>query len=186
MPITVHIKEGRGWNPKTNEFVSYKDTTLTLEHSLISLSKWESMYQRPFLSKRKEDTLTSKEIKDYIKCMSMKPIQDENVLLGLTNNDLKVIFDYINDPHTATTIREDPRAPKRPSRETVTAELIYYWMIAYNIPFSCEKWHLNNLLTLIHVCAIKNQPPKKMSKNEIMRQNRALNNQRKAKYHTRG
>lgn len=186
MPITIRIEDGRGWDPKKNEFVAYKGTTLTLEHSLISLSKWESKYQRAFLSKRKEDHLTAAETRDYIKFMSMKPISDENVLLGLTRDDLKVIFDYINDPHTATTIREDPRAPKRPSRETVTAELIYYWMIAYGIPFSCEKWHLNNLLTLIHVCAIKNQPPKKMSRNEIMKQNRALNSQRKAKYHTRG
>lgn len=186
MPITIYIEEGRGWDPKKNEFVPYKAATLTLEHSLISLSKWESKYKRPFLSKKPEDRLTTAETKDYIKFMSIKPIQDENVLLGLTRNDFEVIFDYINDSHTATTIREDPRAPKRRNRESVTSELIYYWMVAYNIPFCCEKWHLNNLLTLINVCAVKNQPPKKMSRNEVMRQNRELNSQRKAKYHTRG
>ena len=158
-----------------------KAQTLQLEHSLISISKWESKWNKAFLSKNEK---TYEETVDYIKCMTITQNVDPSVYLRLTNENIEQINQYIDAPMTATYFMEDD--DKKPSRETITAELIYYWMIALNIPFECQKWHLNRLLTLVKVCNIKNAPPKKRSKGDIMRRNAKLNAARRAKHHTRG
>lgn len=162
-----------------NEFVTTKQTKLTLEHSLISLSKWESKWEKPFLSSDK----SSSETIDYIRCMTLTQNVDPLVYKSLSAENIQDVIKYIDAPMTATKIKAEKRAR---NNETVTAELIYYWMIALNIPFECQKWHLNKLLTLIEVCSIKSQPQKKMSKNEILRNNRELNAARRAKYKTKG
>lgn len=162
-----------------SEFVTTKSTKLTLEHSLISLSKWESKWEKPFLSSEK----TVQETIDYIRCMTLTQNVDPMIYKALNTQNIQEVFDYINAPMTATKIKPTKRAS---NGEIVTAELIYYWMITLNIPFECQKWHLNKLLTLIEVCSIKNQPSKKMSKNEILRSNRDLNAARRAKYKTKG
>ena len=162
-----------------NEFVSTKPTKIVLEHSLISLSKWESKWEKPFLSSDK----TTPETIDYIRCMTLTQNVDPLVYNSLSKENLEAVGDYIQAPMTATKLKARKQAR---SNETVTAELIYYWMIALNIPFECQKWHLNKLLTLIEVCSIKNQPQKKMSRSEILRHNRELNAARRAKYKTKG
>lgn len=162
-----------------NVFVTTKQTKLTLEHSLISLSKWESKWEKPFLSSDK----SSSETIDYIRCMTLTQNVDPLVYKSLSAENIQEVIKYIDAPMTATKIKAEKRAR---NNETVTAELIYYWMIALNIPFECQKWHLNKLLTLIEVCSIKSQPQKKMSKNEILRSNRELNAARRAKYKTKG
>lgn len=177
--IEIFIPEAEHFDDETNEFFTVKKQTLKLEHSLVSISKWESKWHKSFLN---SDSKSYEEILDYIRCMSINPV-DQNVLLSLTDQNLKDIQDYIQNPMTATVIKD---TYNRKSNEIITSELIYYWMVALEIPFECEKWHINRLLTLIKVCNIKNQPSKKMSKRDIYSQNRMLNEARRAKYHTRG
>lgn len=169
------------WDERKQEFVTTKEQTLQLEHSLVSLSKWESKWCKAFLTKQEK---TFEETLDYIKCMTITQNVDPEVYNRLTNENIEEINKYIEAPMTATYFSDDKTA--KSSREQITAELIYYWMIALNIPFECQKWHLNRLLTLIKVCNIKNQPPKKRSRKEIMSRNAALNAARRKQLNTRG
>ena len=180
LTITV-VLNPEGWDEKKNEFVPPTTTTLQLEHSLLSLSKWESKWCKPFFSK---DEKTFEQTLDYIKCMTLnKNIQPE-VYGKLTTKNIEEINQYIEAPMTATWFPKDNSGKN--NREQITNELIYYWMIALNIPFECQKWHINRLLTLIRVCNLKNQPQKKMSAREIASRNKALNEQRKRQMNTRG
>ena len=179
--LQITIPQTELWDESKQEFVSLKEQTLQLEHSLVSLSKWESKWNKSFLSSREK---TYEETIDYIKCMTLTPNVKPEVYRGLTKSNVEQINKYIEAPMTATSFVEDKRGTG--SRETITSELIYYWMIALNIPFECQKWHLNRLLTLIRVCEIKSQPPKKMSKREIMNRNSYLNSARKKQLNTRG
>lgn len=169
------------WDERKQEFVITKEQTLQLEHSLVSISKWESKWCKPFLSKQEK---TFEETLDYIKCMTITQNVDPEVYNYLTNKNIEEINKYIDAPMTAIYFSDEKNS--KTSREQVTAELIYYWMIAFNIPFECQKWHLNRLLTLIKVCNIKNQPPKKRSRKEIMSRNAALNAARRKQLNTRG
>ena len=170
-----------GWDEQKQEFVEPKVQVLNLEHSLVSLSKWESKWCKPFLSKKDK---THEETIDYIKFMTITQNVDPEVYNHLTDKNISEITDYITAPMTATTFTEDKNGKK--NNEIITSELIYYWMISYGIPVEFQKWHLNRLLTLIRVCGVKNQPPKKMSKHEIMNRNAALNAQRRAKLKSKG
>lgn len=177
--LIIEIPESEFFFEETNEFKLTKGYSLQLEHSLISLAKWESRWKKPFLNSEK----TQEESIDYIKCMTINPNIPDHVYNLISTKDMQKITDYMTDPMTATTFRD---SSKKANREIITAELIYYWMIAQQIPFECRKWHLNSLITLIQVCAIKNTPPQKMSKQAIIDQNRSLNNARKAKLNTKG
>ena len=172
------------WDQNKKEFVTQKGATLTLEHSLVSLQKWESKWHVPYITSEK----TTEMVLDYIKCMVVFPHEfDENVLNYIPKEELKKVFDYINDPMTATTFSDTSKqSGKSHKKEIITAELVYYWMIALNIPMEYRKWHFNQLLTLIHVCEIKNAPQEKMSRNDILARNKALNAQRKARLHSHG
>ena len=170
-----------GWDEKKEEFVEAKTQVLQLEHSLISLSKWESKWCKPFLS---NDNKTTEEILDYIKYMTLTPNVDPEVYERLTSDNFADIDKYINAPMTATTFSEDKNGKR--NREVITAELIYYWMIALNIPFECQKWHLNRLLTLVRVCNIKNQPPKKRSRRDTASSYAAMNAARRKQLNSKG
>ena len=169
------------WDESKQEFVNTKAQTLQLEHSLVSLSKWESKWCKPFLTK---DEKTTEETIDYIKCMTLTQNVDPDVYNYLTSDNIAQVNDYIGSPMTATRFYEDKT--NKSNREQVTNELIYYWMIALNIPFDCQKWHLNRLLTLIRICNIKNQPPKKMSRREITSHYAAINAARRKQLNTKG
>lgn len=177
--ITIPAQEY--YDERTETFVNTKEITLTLEHSLVSVSKWESKWCKPFLSK---DAKTPEETLDYIKCMTLTQNVPPETYNYLSNENISEIKRYIEDPHTATFINEGPGGPK--SHEVITSELIYYWMTALNIPWESQKWHLNRLLMLIRVCNVKNQPKKKMSQRELMSRNAALNAARKQKLHSKG
>lgn len=180
LQIDVPIVEEK-WDSKNEVFIEPVYKTLQLEHSLISLSKWESKWCKPFFSKKPK---TDEETIDYIKCMTITQDVDPKVYDLLTQDNVSEIDKYINAPMTATYFSKDKT--KGTSREQVTSELIYYWMIALNIPFECQKWHLNRLLTLIEVCNRKNAPPKKMSKRELMSRNAALNAARRKQLNSKG
>lgn len=179
--LQIVIPGGEQWDEQTQEFKYAEGYTLSLEHSLVSLSKWESKWNKPFLSK---DAKTAEETIDYIRCMTLTENVNPEIYYNLTNENITQVNDYIGESMTATTFTEEKSG--KGGREIVTAELIYYWMIALQIPFECQYWHLNRLLTLVRVCNIKNAPPKKMSKRELMNRNAALNAQRKAKLNSKG
>lgn len=181
MPLTITIPGKELYDPVANRFITTQDQTLTIEHSLVSIARWESKWHKPYLSR---DAKTEEELVDYIRCMTITQNVDPKVYYALDRPTLKKIIDYMQDPSTATTIK---RLDKRPSRKIITNEVIYYWMTALNIPFDpCEKWHFNHLMTLIEVCNIEQQPPKKKSKAEAAKERMALNQARRAKLGTRG
>lgn len=178
--LDIIVPASERFDERKMEFVYCKEQKLTLEHSLIAVSKWESKFEKPFLSSEKN----SYEILEYIRCMTLTQNVKPEVYLNLTEENIKDIEAYISAPMTATTFKKIERKSGR--NEIITAELIYYWMIAFNIPVEFQKWHLNRLLTLIEVCARKNELPKKMSKRDISAQHRAINAANRAKFHTKG
>ena len=180
--LVITIPAVEMFDERTEEFfISAKEQTLQLEHSLVSLSKWESKWCKPFLSNNEK---TVEETIDYIRCMTITQNVDPKVYDRLTYSNIEQINDYIEAPMTATTFHEGSQ--KGRSKEIITSELIYYWMITLNIPMECQKWHLNRLLTLIRVCNVKNAPPKKMSRREIMSRNAALNASRRKQLNSKG
>lgn len=180
--IEITIKACELFDETKQEFVTIPEQTLKLEHSLVSLAKWESKWCKPFLSNKNDKNY--EETIDYIKCMTLTQNVNPIVYNLIDKKTIEQIRDYISAPMTATTFSNDGKS--RPSREIVTAELIYYWMVALQIPFECQKWHLNRLLTLIKVCGIKNEPPKKMSTRDVMSRNAALNAARRKQLNTKG
>lgn len=191
MPKSIHVAGKELFNEETKKFIPVKDTTLVLEHSLISVSKWEAKWKKPFLVENALDT--NEKIIDYFKCMTISPANvDPMVYLCLSAENVQEIMDYINDPMTATWFGEDKnknnkqfKGAKKPKKEIITSEVIYWQMIALQIPIEFQKWHLNRLTTLIRVCNAKNNP-EKMSKKDILAQNAAINKARKAKLHSKG
>jgi hypothetical protein len=179
--LVIQLPEQEFFNESDQTFFTSPGLTLQLEHSLLSLSKWESLHEKPFLTNSEK---TDEEVRSYISCMVMAPedVPPEFVKL-LTSDHYNAITNYIDRKMTATWFSEKP---KKSDSEIVTAEVIYYWMTSFAIPFSCETWHLNRLLTLIKVCTAKTQPPKKMRQSDILARNRELNARRKAALHTRG
>lgn len=179
--LQLIIGQNEYYDEERNLFITPKPVTVRLEHSLKSLAKWESKWKKAFLSKK---PMTQEENIDYIRCMEVTGQIDPKTFDYLTSDQLKEVNEYINDKMTATTINR--RGPKKPSNETITAEVIYFWMIQHGIPPEYEKWHLNRLLTLIEVCSIKGGPQKKMGMKEQMAEQRAINAARRAKHHTKG
>lgn len=184
LPLT--ISGASVWDEDKEEFtIATKDYTLQLEHSLLSIFKWEAIYHKPFLSTEKDINM----IRTYAKCMTINNVPDD-VYERLTPKDLNKITDYISDSQTATWFSDNKPAHTNGRMngmggEVITAEIVYYWMTQMNIPVEFQKWHLNRLLTLIRVISIKNDP-KGTNKKMTAAERRALNKARQAKYHTRG
>lgn len=179
--LRIIIEEDELYNEKTETFETLESVILDLEHSLLSLSKWESIYQKPFLSSAKK---SSEEIFGYLQAMIVTPDVDPNVLFRCSPENILKIQNYIDSPESATTFGQMPE--RRGVGEVITSELIYYWMVAFNIPFECERWHLNRLFSLIRICNIKNSNNKKMPRNEIAMRNRELNEKRRRELGTTG
>lgn len=171
--LRIHVPGGEFWDPEHETFLYAKDTELCLEHSLVSISKWESKWHKAFLGKAKQ---TEEEGLDYIACMTTTKNVDPAVYSRLTSENIKAINDYIREPMTCVRFN-DPAANEAPQskKDTVTSELIYYWMFTLNIPIECEKWHLNRLLALIRVCELKTAPKKKGNQKNLRVQYAAIN-----------
>lgn len=171
------------YNEETETFINSESILLELEHSLVSLSKWESIYEKPFLGsgqKSREETM------GYVMAMILTPNVPEDILSRFKNEHVQKVNAYIESKQSATTFGTMPEQKHKSSGETITAELIYYWMVAFNIPFDCENWHLNRLLSLVRICNLKNSKPQRMSRADLAARNRALNEQRKAEWGTKG
>ena len=180
--LTIKVPKTEFFDEKSQQFITIKETKLELEHSLVSLSKWEAKWKKPFLS---TDNKSQEESLDYIRCMTVNGGVDPLAYLAITPQQMQQIQRYIAEPMTATTIN-DRRKGGSKSRDIVTSELIYYWMVAYQIPFECQKWHLGRLMTLIRVCDVKNAPSQNIPKSALMQRNKSLNAARRAKLGTRG
>lgn len=179
--LLITLPATESWDERKQEFVNLKAETLKLEHSLVSLSKWECRWRKPFFSKTEK---SYEETLDYIRCMTINPNVSYETYFRLTAKNIDQIYEYMGAPMTATTFSKENSS--RNNREIVTAELIYYWMIALNIPLECQKWHLNKLFTLIRVCEVKTAPPKKRSSKKLMSHYAALNAERRKKLNTKG
>lgn len=192
LTITIPPKESEAietFNNATSEFglipaFKFKGATICLEHSLVSVSKWEDKYHKPFLGTEHK---TPDEVRYYVKCMTITQNVNPIAYECLTEENLMEIRDYIKDKHTATTFNNIPGSSSPGySKQIITSEIIYYWMIEFGVPFECQKWNLNRLLTLIRVCSVKESGGKKMSRRDILSQNSILNAARKKRLHTRG
>lgn len=182
--LKIVVPEKEYFNEKDSTFFTVKGAVLRLEHSLVSLRKWESKYHKPFLDSVDR---TYEEFLDYIRFMDLDEEEHEkNIYRYLSMDDINKILEYIEDPMTASWITEDPSNVSKSRREKITAELIYYWMFTLNISPECENWHLSQLMMLIRVCSIKNAPEKKMNKRQSAEWVRTQNEIRRQKYHTRG
>lgn len=181
--LRITIPETEYFDHEKEEFIKVEEVVLELEHSLVSLSKWESKWKKPFLE---DSERTDAQTIDYVRMMSVSGEISDETLYRLTQAHIDQVGEYLNDSMTATWFNEPKKTSGR--KEVITAEIIYYWMISLTIPFECQYWHLNRLLTLIKVCNHKNDPgkSKKMSKSELASRNRALNEQRRAQMKTSG
>ena len=177
--LQIEVVTAEGFDDTTSEFVAAETVVLRLEHSLLSLSKWESKWEIPFLDTSDK---TNDQVLDYIRMMCLDEFP-EGIFQKFTNKHFETINTYINAKMTATTVRD---TPSRGAREIITAELIYYWMIALGIPFACQEWHLNKLLMLVKVCNLKNAPKEKMNRGEMLRRNKELNDQRRRESGSKG
>ena len=179
--LQITVPEREYYDSSRQEFITVPEQVLNLEHSLLSLKKWESKWKVPFLGSSEK---TFEQSIDYVRCMTLNKNVDPKVYYGITPELYKQINDYIEDPMTATTFsKEEGRGF---NKTIITAEIIYFWIVSFRIPFEVQKWHLNSLLALVHVCEIKNSPKKKMKKKDIYSQNRALNEARRKSTGSRG
>lgn len=179
--LTIVVSGNEHFNEETQEFVTVGDFVIELEHSLASLSKWESIYEKPFLGK---DEKTSEEVFGYIRAMIITPNISPELFSRLSSENLSAVNTYINSKASATWFRDDSTAPS--NRNVITAEVIYHWMISFRIPLECEHWHLNRLFTLLKIASAKNDKPKKMNDGQIAARNREVNEKRRAELGTSG
>lgn len=179
--LVLSIGDEEFFDESTSKFVKKPGIIVEFEHSLVSLSKWESKHEKPFLS---GDEKTDDEILDYIRCMIISPGDSAEILSRMNQKDVDAVTTYIDSKQTATTFGN---LPERKGRgETITNELIYYWLVAFEIEWEAQYWHLNRLFSLIKICNIKNSKPKPMSKSEIAARQRELNAQRRRETGSRG
>lgn len=161
--LPIHVEARELWDEENQQFINTEPFDLLLEHSLFSISKWEAKYHKPYITSDK----TAEEALDYLSMMVIGKQPDPIVFRLLTEDQIKKINKYINDPMTATVFSEEEEKEangQQKRNKFVTSEEIYYWMTAQNIPFECQYWHLNRLITLVKICAIENKPKDKKKK----------------------
>ena len=181
MPIKIKIPYQEYYDESLNEFISIKETELTLEHSLVSISKWESKWHIPYLDEKEK---TAEQYMDYVRCMTITQNVNSEIYKYIPDSEIMRIRDYINDPMTATTFKKEEG--KGTTKKAMTSEVLYFYMLSYNIPAEFDKWHLNRLMTLIKVCNEENKPKKKMSRKQAISRYAELNAARRASLNSKG
>lgn len=179
--LQIIVPMARYYDEIHNEFITIEEQVLTLEHSLFSLSQWESKWKKPFLG---DENKTAEECIDYVRCMCLTPDVHPFVYFNITPALFEKVDEYIKSPMTATWFKNDKSGSK--NHDVITAEIIYYWMVSLNIPFECQMWHLNRLIALVRVCNEKNGPQKKLSRKDVYNRNRSLNAARRQKLNSKG
>lgn len=175
--LELHISETELWDPVSEKFLLVKEQSLPLEHSLLSISKWEEKWHKP-MPLINNERLSGDEFLDYVRCMTISRNPDPLVYRCITAREVEAIMAYINDPHTATWFGNEKSGgnDKRP----LTTELIYHLMFAFGVSKECEKWHLNRLMTQLRVEYEESKPSKKKTPAEIAERHRMLNAKRRA------
>ena len=181
MPLTVTI-EGKQFVDNDNNIISEPSDVLVLEHSLISISKWEAIWKKPYLESFKESS--NEELYSYIQCMVIKGNADMSVLRRIKRSQYEKILDYINDSMTATTVKK--KENDMSVSNFTTSELIYAWMVQLQIPWEAQKWHLNRLMMLISVLDRMNQPAKKRSEKQLISDYAKINAMNRARFKSKG
>lgn len=184
--LEITVPAAEFYDSANERFVSSKETKLILEHSLLSISKWEALTNKSLLKEFESKSIDQNEFREYIRCMTINKQSSSLIYNCLTADNYRQIIEYMNLPMTATTISNHKRGPRSSKNKIVTSEVIYSWMVINGIPFECEKWHINRLLTLIEVCVIESGGNKKLSKRDTMMMYSELNAQRRAQLHTSG
>lgn len=179
--LELKLERQEFYDEEKNEFFTTEPIELRFEHSLVTLSKWESKFEKRFLDEAEK---TNEEILGYVECMLLDDIDFSKVKSRLNQSHMTQINAYINAKNSATTFNEVQNS--RGQTEAITSELIYYWMTIFKVPLACEDWHLNRLFTFIRVCNLKQQKPKKRSPHEIARERAEINERRKKELNTNG
>lgn len=185
MPLRITIPEGEPYDEVSGRFIKVKETTIHIEHSLKAIRKWESRWTKPFFD---QDALSGNRLMDYIRCMTIEEGIPADTYYGLSKDNLRCIEKYMGHPMTATWFSGAPKKGKggKKTGQKLTAELVYSYMVQLGIPFECENWHINQLMTLIRVCSEGQTPASKMKMRDIYSQNAALNAARRARLHSKG
>lgn len=181
--LQITVPKTEIFNENTNQFLWIPETTIQMEHSLVSLSKWEEKHHKAYLDPKLQHSAT--EILDYFKCMTITKNVKDSVFLALSQRNIEEISSYINDPMTATTFNE-MATTKKHSSKFITSEYLYFCMFSLGVPIECEKWHINRLMTLLKIFEEENKPQKKRSEAETLNYYAKLNAERKRKWHTKG
>lgn len=185
MPFQFKIKAGELWDELNEEFISIPaDKTIVIEHSLLSISKWESKWHKIYLDDKLK--MSHEETLDYIRCMTLTQNVDPNYYRLVDNSTLSEIQEYMNNPYSATFFNEIPNGHSTKRSEKISSEVLYYYMFKLGIPKDCEKWHINRLQNLIRIFSIKDAPDQKMNKRQTSDYYRKLNAQRRAQFKTKG
>lgn len=179
--LKLRVQSKEWFDEKKSEFITFDGADLELEHSLKAIREWEGKWERPFFSDKQ---MTKAEFIDYVRCMTLNKV-DKLAYLSLSNANVREIQKYLEKKHTATWFSNKQNTPKR-RNETVTAELVYYWMTELGIPYTCESWNFNTLMTLIEVCNRKNAKPSKRNSSDILSEQAKLNAERRKRLNTKG
>ena len=189
--ITLHAKEWETWDEKNEQFILHPAKDLIMEHSLAAIAEWEGKWKKPYLSSLKMYEKTPEEVLDYFHCMILDKTIPIEYLMQVDKDDFLKLKNYLEDSHSAARFSKKEgsyghKSGLSKNGEDTTAETIYYQMSQLNIPFECDKWNVNRLLSLINYCTLKQEPGKKMSERDIIKRNAMLNNIRRAKSGSKG
>lgn len=178
--LKIVVPSATLFDERTEELIEIGQCELQLEHSLVSISKWEAKFHKTFLKQFNDKT--QDELVYYIKCMTLNKNVDPNVYSCLTYDNYVAIRDYMENPMSATVVPKNEKASGKSVSEPLTSELIYYYMIKLQIPVEFQKWHINRLLKLIDLCGYKDEKPNKMSQKDLYKRNSDINKLNKAKF----
>lgn len=184
--ITIHIPQSEIWDDGNNEFIYIEEQTIDMEHSLVSITKWEAKHHKVFLEENKK---TPEEMMDYVRCMCINPLKNERDILGISKKDIEKITNYIEDPMIPFKLKSKDDGNtygRKKNKDPMCGIMIYYYMVSCQIPFECQHWHINQLLALIQIYSMKENPGNPLKGSKLANRNTTLNAMRKARLGSKG